>query len=115
MRPATKASILLVLAALFLPGATPYQKPPQAVLDVLNSPLTPILAIGPTRHFAVQGQPVRYPPIKSFHLTRPRGTVSPRRHALPEAAPGGSGRAQLTPHAHLGDRPYTPFRQDGRE
>src|ERR1017187_4732200 len=63
MRPATKASILLVLAALFLPGATPYQKPPQAVLDVLNSPLTPILAIGPTRHFAVQGQPVRYPPI----------------------------------------------------
>src|ERR1035441_2954240 len=63
MKPATKASILLVLAALFLSGATPYQKPPQAVLDVLNSPLTPTLAIGPTRYFAVQGQPVRYPPI----------------------------------------------------
>src|ERR1700687_943131 len=62
MNQATKASILLV-PALFLFGATPYQKPPQAVLDVLNSPLTPTLAISPTRHFAMQGQPVRYPPI----------------------------------------------------
>src|SRR4029077_16595748 len=63
MKPATKASILLVPAALFLYGAEPYRKPPQAVLDVLNSPLTPTLAISPTRHFAMQGQPVRYPPI----------------------------------------------------
>src|SRR5689334_24369351 len=63
MHQATKASILLVPAALFLYGAEPYRKPPQAVLDVLNSPLTPTLAISPTRHFAMQGQPVRYPPI----------------------------------------------------
>ena len=63
MKPATKASILLVLSALFLSGAEPYRKPPKAVLDVLNSPLTPTLAISPTRHFAMQGQPVRYPPI----------------------------------------------------
>ena len=63
MKPATKASIVLVLSALCLCGATDYQKPPQAVLDVLNSPLTPTLAISPTRHFAMQGQPVRYPPI----------------------------------------------------
>jgi dipeptidyl aminopeptidase/acylaminoacyl peptidase len=63
MKPATKASILLILPALFLSGAEPYRKPPQAVLDVLNSPLTPTLAISPTRHFAMQGQPVRYPPI----------------------------------------------------
>ncbi len=63
MKPATKASILLILAALFLAGATPYRKPPQVVLDVLNSPLTPTLSISPTRHFAMQGQPVRYPPI----------------------------------------------------
>ncbi|MCX6633456.1 MAG: hypothetical protein NTW28_38160 [Candidatus Solibacter sp.] len=63
MKPATKASILLVLAFLFLSGAEPYRKPPKAVLDVLNSPPTPTLAISPTRHFAMQGQPVRYPPI----------------------------------------------------
>ena len=63
MKQATKASVLLVPAALFLYGAEPYRKPSQAVLDVLNSPLTPTLAISPTRHFAMQGQPVRYPPI----------------------------------------------------
>src|ERR1035438_6721652 len=63
MKPATKASIMLVLAVLLLSGAEPYRKPPQAVLDVLNSPLTPTLAISPTRHFAMQGQPIRYPPI----------------------------------------------------
>src|SRR5450759_3161839 len=63
MKPVLKTTILLVLAALFLSGATPYRKPPQAVLDVLNSPPTPTLAISPTRHFAMQGQPVRYPPI----------------------------------------------------
>ena len=63
MKPAAKASILLVMATLFLLAATPYQKPPQAVLDVLNSPLTPTLTISPNRHFAMQGQPVRYPPI----------------------------------------------------
>src|SRR5450756_271607 len=63
MKPAPKASILLCLATLFLSAAEPYRKPPQAVLDVLNSPLTPTLAISPTRHFAMQGQPVRYPPI----------------------------------------------------
>src|ERR1035437_6105151 len=63
MKSISKASILLVLAFLFLSGATHYQKPPQAVLDVLNSSLTPTLAISPTRHFAMQGQPVRYPPI----------------------------------------------------
>src|ERR1039457_5651682 len=50
---------------------------------------------------------------KSFDFTRPRGSVSLRRHPLPEAAPGGSGRAQLTPHAYLGDQPVPPFRHAG--
>src|ERR1035441_4959566 len=63
MKQVLNTTILLVLAALFLSGAEPYRKPPQAVLDVLNSPLTPTLAISPTRQFAMQGQPVRYPPI----------------------------------------------------
>ncbi|HXB68813.1 MAG TPA: prolyl oligopeptidase family serine peptidase [Candidatus Acidoferrales bacterium] len=63
MKPATKALFLIVLAALFLIGATPYRKPPQAVLDVLNAPTTPTLSLSPTRTFALQAQPVRYPPI----------------------------------------------------
>jgi dipeptidyl aminopeptidase/acylaminoacyl peptidase len=33
------------------------------VLDALNAPTTPTLSINPTRTFALQGSPVRYPPI----------------------------------------------------
>ncbi len=40
-----------------------YQKPPKAILDVLNSPPTPSLSLSPTRTYAAQGQPVRNPPI----------------------------------------------------
>src|SRR5215470_4975020 len=63
MRPATKAAFLLVPAALVVTGAELYQKPPKAILDVLNSPTTPSLTINPSRTFATQGQAVRYPPI----------------------------------------------------
>ena len=63
MKPATKGLSLLVLAALCLSGAEPYRKPPQAVLDVLNAPVTPTLAVNPAHTFAMEGQPVRYPPI----------------------------------------------------
>jgi len=63
MKPATKASFLLFLAALVLFGAEVYRKPPKAVLDVLNAPTTPVLSLSPTRAYAIQGQPVRYPPI----------------------------------------------------
>src|SRR5258706_16078204 len=63
MKTATRASFLLLLAALILLGAEPYRKPPKAVLDVLNAPTTPSLSLSPTRAFAMQGQPVRNPPI----------------------------------------------------
>jgi len=63
MRPATKASLAVLLAATFGFGAEPYRKPPKAVLDVLNAPATPTLSISPTHTYAMQGQPVRYPPI----------------------------------------------------
>ena len=63
MRPATKAAIALFASALSLAGAEPYRKPPQAVLDALNAPATPTLSISPTRDYALQGSPVRYPPI----------------------------------------------------
>ena len=62
MKPVSRASIL-VLSALLLFGAEPYRKPPQAVLDVLNAPATPALSLSPSRAYAIQGSPVRYPPI----------------------------------------------------
>ena len=46
-----------------LTAAQLYEKPPKAVLDVLNAPPTPTLSVSPTRAYAISGQPVRYPPI----------------------------------------------------
>src|SRR5215471_13033301 len=63
MRTASKAALLIVPAALVVTGAELYQKPPKAILDVLNSPMTPTLTVNQARTFAMQGQPVRYPPI----------------------------------------------------
>ncbi len=63
MKLATKAPFLLFLSALILFGAEQYQKPPQAVMDILNSPATPALTLDPTHTYAMQGRPVRYPPI----------------------------------------------------
>ncbi|HEY1341159.1 MAG TPA: hypothetical protein VGF59_26795 [Bryobacteraceae bacterium] len=63
MTSATKATSLLFLASALALAADTYQKPPKAVLDVLNSPPTPTLAVSATRAYAMQGSPVRYPPI----------------------------------------------------
>lgn len=63
MKPVTKASLLVFVSALVFVGAETYRKPPQAILDVLNSAPTPSLALSPTRTYALQGQPVRNPPI----------------------------------------------------
>src|SRR5215471_2050353 len=63
MKPARKGSLLLLLCALSALGAEVYRKPPQNVLDILNAPVTPGLSLSPTREFAMQGAPVRNPPI----------------------------------------------------
>ena len=63
MKLATKAPFLLFLPVLLVWGAEQYQKPPKAVLDILNSPATPALTLNPTHTYAMQGRPVRYPPI----------------------------------------------------
>ena len=55
--------MVLFVCALAALGAEVYKKPPQAVLDILNAPVTPALSISPTRDFAMQGAPVRNPPI----------------------------------------------------
>jgi dipeptidyl aminopeptidase/acylaminoacyl peptidase len=62
MKSATR--LLPILGAVVsLTAAQLYEKPPQAVLDVLNAPPTPTLSVSPTRAYAISGQPVRYPPI----------------------------------------------------
>src|SRR5262252_8731431 len=63
MKPASKALFVLLLAVLFLTGAQLYQKPPKAVLDVLEAPTTPTLSLNPALNFALQAQLIRYPSI----------------------------------------------------
>jgi hypothetical protein len=65
MKPVTKISILLLASSPIGLGADAltYQKPPKAILDVLNSAPTPILSLNPTRTYATQGAPLRNPPI----------------------------------------------------
>src|SRR5260370_10249361 len=63
MKHATKAFLLIFLAALVALGEEQYRKPSKAVLDVLNAPATPALSLSLTRAYAMQGQPVRNPPI----------------------------------------------------
>jgi dipeptidyl aminopeptidase/acylaminoacyl peptidase len=53
----------MISVALALLAADGYQKPPQVVMDILNSPSTPTLTLNPTHTYAIQGRPVRYPPI----------------------------------------------------
>jgi hypothetical protein len=47
-------------------GADTYQKPPKAIEDILNSATTPTLSLSPNHAYAIQGSPVRYPPISEL-------------------------------------------------
>ncbi len=60
------AAFVLALACAGVCGAQTYQKPPQAVLDVLNAPVPPAASISPTRDYMLLLQGVRYPPISEL-------------------------------------------------
>lgn len=62
----TLAALCLLLAVAGAASAQTYQKPPQAVLDVLNAPVPPTGALSPTREYMLLAQGVRYPPISEL-------------------------------------------------
>src|SRR5215813_3626820 len=85
MKHARKGSFLLLLCAVAAFCAEVYRKPPQNVLDILNAPVTPGLSLSPTREFAMQGAPVRSPPIAelSAPMLRLAGIrINPRTNGL---------------------------------
>ncbi len=85
MNVAVKHSSLLFLSVLAGSAAQTWQKPPKVVLDALNAPTTPTLAISPTRTHALQGQAVRYPPMSevSQPMLRLAGQrINPRTNGL---------------------------------
>src|SRR5579872_6149680 len=54
---------LLVLALPLAADQLSYQKPSKAILDILNAPSLPTLAVNPTRTYATLSQADRYPSI----------------------------------------------------
>lgn len=64
--PRALAAFCCVLATAAALSAQTYQKPPQAVLDVLNAPVPPTGALSPTREYMLLAQGVRYPPISEL-------------------------------------------------
>src|SRR5437868_8055450 len=46
--------------------AQSYRKPPQAVLDVLDAPVTPVANVSPTGELMLLATGVRYPPISDL-------------------------------------------------
>src|SRR5437867_4104265 len=57
------AVILTVLAPLARAQETPYMKPPQAILDILNAPELPQVSVSPARDMILMSTQLRYPPI----------------------------------------------------
>lgn len=60
---AAAVTIALFALADAAPGQTNYQKPPQAILDVLNAPIPPSVSINPTRDTLALTKSDRYPSI----------------------------------------------------
>jgi dipeptidyl aminopeptidase/acylaminoacyl peptidase len=125
MKPVNKASILFFAAAAisFAADALTYQKPPKAILDVLNSPPTPTLSLSPSRAYASQGAPIRNPPIaelaqpmlrlaglrinpktNGLHNTIFNASLSLRK--IPE---GAEIKVDLPPNAKLGATIWSPY------
>ncbi len=55
--------LLITAASAAFCAETPYMKPSQAVLDVMNAPLTPTMSVSPTRDYVIMMQSARYPSI----------------------------------------------------
>lgn len=114
--------VVLFFAALVAFATEPYRKPPQAVLDVLNAPPTPVLSLSPAGAYAMQAAPVRYPPIAELAepMLRLAGLrINPKTNGLHNAVfnsslvlkkvPSGVEiRVQLPPNPKLSSAYWSP-------
>jgi dipeptidyl aminopeptidase/acylaminoacyl peptidase len=124
MKPVTRTSSLLFVSALISFGADAltYQKPPQAILDVLNSPITPTLSLSPTHTYASQGAPIRNPPIAELAqpMLRLAGLrINPKTNglhntifnsslSLRKVPEGTEIKVELPPNPRLGPTVWSP-------
>jgi dipeptidyl aminopeptidase/acylaminoacyl peptidase len=80
-----RRSILLLLAIPLAADQLPYQKPPKEILDILNAPALPTLAVNSPRTYATLSQSERYPSIAevSAPMLRLAGIrIDPRTNGL---------------------------------
>src|SRR5215813_3480171 len=106
----------LLAASFNVQAQTPYQKPPKAVLDVLDAPDSPLVSVSPARDKMLLATPVRYPTIAELaepmlRLAGSRinpktnGPHNPRRItklALKDIADGKETPLALPPNPNLG-------------
>ncbi len=109
-------------AALTALAAETYQKPPRAVMDVLNAPVTPVLSLSPSGKTAIEARPVRYPPIAELAqpMLRIAGMrINPKTNGLHNTVfnsslvllkvPGGEEiRVELPPNPKLSGAFWSP-------
>jgi dipeptidyl aminopeptidase/acylaminoacyl peptidase len=119
------AALFFICAAACSGLAQTYQKPPQAVLDVLNAPVPPQGALSPARDYMLLVQGVRYPPISELAQPMLRlaglrinpNTSGPHRDTyfvamtLKKIADGSERKVILPPGAKVG---FPVWSADGR-
>ncbi|HEY6402609.1 MAG TPA: prolyl oligopeptidase family serine peptidase, partial [Blastocatellia bacterium] len=132
MRPVKKKFALWLLSAIILVSGfnlqaqTPYQKPPKAVLDVLDAPESTLVSVSPARDKMLLMTPVRYPTIAELSepMLRLAGSrINPRTNGphnpirivkmtLKNIADGKETPLALPPNANFGGAEWS---NDGKQ
>jgi dipeptidyl aminopeptidase/acylaminoacyl peptidase len=118
-------ALLLLLTAAAPLAAQTYQKPPRAVLDVLDAPAPPAASLSPTRDYLLLAQSLRYPPVSELAQPMLRlaglrvnpNTTGPHRApyfvslTLKRVSDGAETKVSLPPNAQAG---FPVWSADGR-
>src|ERR1700730_16057923 len=104
-----RRTLLLLLFVIPISAELAYQKPFKEILDILNTPATPVLGVNPARTYATLSQSERYPSIAevSQPMLRLAGLrINPRTNGL-HLAPS-SFAITLVRLAHCWKNPRSP-------
>src|SRR5437588_335710 len=97
---ASLAVLLTVSTPFILAQDTPYLKPPQAILDVLNAPEPPQVSVSPTQDTMLMSTQLRYPPIADVAINAAYGEPMnwiDSHTLLVQLVPAGRGKPPANP------------------
>ena len=101
---ASLAVLLTVSTPFILAQDTPYMKPPQAILDVLNAPEPPQVSVNPTRDMmlmSTQLQQIVMDARAAIDKAASMGVTDPKRVGVGGHSYGGFMTANLLAHSEL--------------